>query len=133
MILDSSAIVAIAQREPVARRLVAALVSAREVGIAPQTWLETSIVLASKGMIDPRGFLQEFGLEFRVESIAFTAEHGREALDAWERYGKGHHAARLNFGDCISYATARIAGRPLLFVGDDFARTDIEPALGLAG
>ncbi len=45
-------------------------------------------------------------------------------MDAWLRYGKGKHAAALNFGDCLSYAVARLADEPLLFVGDDFARTD---------
>ena len=49
-------------------------------------------------------------------------------MRAYRRFGKGHHRAALNFGDCFSYATARLAGRPLLFVGDDFTQTDIDTA-----
>ena len=129
MIVDSSAVVAIAFREQGADRLVRALVGAESVGIAAPTWVETSFVLAASGMRDPAGFLERFGLEFRVESIPFTADHARTALDAWHRFGRGNHAARLNFGDCLAYATARVAGQPLLYVGNDFAQTDIEPAL----
>jgi len=129
VIVDSSAVVAIAKGEPEADRLIDALVSVPYVGIAPPVWLESSMVLASSGVRRPREFLEWFGLEFRVESIAFTAEHGRAALQAWYRYGKGNHPARLNYGDCLSYATAKIAGQPLLFVGDDFTKTDIASAL----
>jgi len=49
--------------------------------------------------------------------------------EPYERYGRGRHKANLNFGDCLSYAVASLAGDSLLFVGDDFRRTDIEPAL----
>jgi ribonuclease VapC len=52
----------------------------------------------------------------------------RAAVDAWLRFGKGRHHAALNFGDCISYATVKLARLALLFVGDDFAHTDIEAA-----
>lgn len=132
MIVDSSAVVAIAFREPSADQLVRALVGAESVGIAAPTWVETSMVLAASGLRDPAGFLERFGLEFRVESIPFTADHARTAIDAWQRFGRGNHAARLNFGDCLAYAAARVAGQPLLYVGNDFAQTDIEPALGEA-
>lgn len=128
MIVDSSAIVAIAFNEPGAEKLVPYLVG-DHVGVATPTWLETSIVLAAGGFPDPHGFLAEFDQEFRIGAVAFTAEHGRAARDAWERFGKGNHPARLNYGDCIAYATAKVAGEPLLFVGDDFALTDIEPAV----
>ncbi len=87
------------------------------------------MVLAASGIDDPASLLADFGREFRIESIPFTAEHGRLAMDAWRRFGRGNHPARLNFGDCISYATARHAGTSLLFVGDDFTQTDIESAM----
>ena len=130
MIVDSSAVVAIAFREPGAERLVRTLVGAETVGITAPTWVEASMVLAASGMRDPAGFLERFGMEFRVESIPFSSEHTRAAIEAWHRFGRGNHAARLNFGDCIAYAAARVAGQPLLYVGDDFAQTDIESALG---
>jgi len=65
--------------------------------------------------------------EFEV--VPFTADHLRLARDAYERYGKGRHAAGLNLGDCCAYALARHAGEPLLFKGDDFPLTDVVPAV----
>jgi ribonuclease VapC len=69
-------------------------------------------------------FLQEFG----VATIAFGDVHWREALEAYRRFGKGRHRAALNFGDCLSYAVAKVARQPLLCVGSDFRYTDIEIA-----
>ncbi len=63
------------------------------------------------------------------EIVPFEAAHARAAREAFDRFGRGRHPAALNFGDCLTYATARVAGMPLLFVGDDFARTDLEPAM----
>src|SRR2546422_564477 len=68
-----------------------------------------------------RRFLQESGLV----PIPFGEAHWREAVEAYARFGRGRHRAGLNFGDCLSYATARLAGRPLLCVGDDFKKTDL--------
>lgn len=53
-----------------------------------------------------------------------------EVRDAYRRFGKGRHPAALNFGDCLTYATARLTGEPLLYVGEDFARTDLEVGPG---
>jgi ribonuclease VapC len=62
-----------------------------------------------------------------IEAVDETiAEH---AIDAFRRYGKGRHPARLNFGDCFAYATAKAIDAPLLFVGDDFRATDVTPVL----
>ena len=60
--------------------------------------------------------------------VAFERAHWRVAAKAWQRYGKGRHPAALNFGDCMTYATARLAGRPPLPKGNDSARTDLEIA-----
>lgn len=60
-----------------------------------------------------------------IELVAVTAEHVEVARTAWRRFGRGRHEANLNFGDCFSYALAAASGEPLLFKGDDFARTDI--------
>ena len=64
----------------------------------------------------------------RLTVIPFTEDHWRVAVEAYTRFGKGRHAAALNFGDCLTYAVARLAERPLLFVGGDFAKTDLPPA-----
>ena len=63
-----------------------------------------------------------------ISEIPFGPAHWREAVDAYQRFGRGRHPARLNFGDCLSYATAKLAGQPLLFIGHDFSQTDIEQA-----
>lgn len=67
--------------------------------------------------------------ELDLAIVPFEAAHARAARDAFELFGRGRHPAASSFGDCLTYATARLAGRPLLFVGDDFAQTDIEAAL----
>lgn len=66
----------------------------------------------------------------RIQIIDLTDEHARLAIEAAMRFGKGRHRAKLNFGDCFSYALAKASGLPLLFKGDDFTQTDIESALG---
>jgi ribonuclease VapC len=60
-----------------------------------------------------------------VVVISFDPPHSQLAIEAWLRFGRGRHPAGLNFGDCLAYATARLAGRPLLCKGDDFAKTDL--------
>ena len=128
MIVDSSAIVAIVKGEKEQLRLIRALAGASVVRVAAPTWVETSMVL--RGPLGSRldavlsGIERQFGIEF----VPFEREHIAVALDAWHRYGRGQHTAKLNFGDCISYATARVAGEPLLFVGNDFSQTDIVAA-----
>jgi ribonuclease VapC len=128
VIVDSSAFVAIAKGEAEQIRLIRALSDAIVVRVAAPTWFETSVVLSR--MMGPRldVFLSRIERQFAVQLEPFTAAHGVLALDAWHRYGKGRHRAKLNFGDCISYATARLAGEPLLFVGNHFAQTDIVAA-----
>lgn len=65
----------------------------------------------------------------RIEVINLTDEHARIAVEAAMRFGRGRHRAKLNFGDCFSYALAKVSGLPLLFKGNDFTQTDIESAL----
>jgi ribonuclease VapC len=65
----------------------------------------------------------------RIEVIELTAEHARVAVEAAMRFGRGRHRAKLNFGDCFSYALAKVSGLPLLFKGNDFTQTDIESVL----
>lgn len=65
----------------------------------------------------------------RIEVVPFTVEQAVISRTAWRRYGKGRHKAALNYGDCMAYALARSSNEPLLFKGNDFAQTDIEPAL----
>lgn len=126
MILDSSAVVAILLREPGYEPLLEALCCSQEVGIGAPTLVEAAIVLASRMGQDSRGLLGRFLAESGVLTIPFTEAHWSASVDAWLRFGKGRHQAALNYGDCLAYAAARVAGRPLLCAGDDFARTDLD-------
>ena len=125
MIVDSSAVVAILLQEPDHERLLDALLSDGSPGMSAATLLETSIVLAARLRRDPHVLLTQFVHDAGIRVIAFDEAHSAAALDAFLRYGKGRHPASLNFGDCISYATAALAGQPLLYVGEDFAHTDL--------
>jgi len=128
VILDSSVIVAIALGEPHHEDLVGKLRAAGTLGIGAPTLTEAGMVLSARLGVEPQALLDRFLRDFGVVPVAFGEEHWREALDAFRRFGKGRHPAALNFGDCLSYATAKLAGHPLLFVGEDFSRTDIEAA-----
>lgn len=125
MILDSSAIVAISMLEPGYEDIVDRLVAADRVGVGAATLTETAIVLSARLRIDARGLLSRFLTEADVVTIPFGDAHFSSAVDAWLRFGKGRHPASLNFGDCLSYATALLADEPLLCTGDDFAKTDL--------
>lgn len=126
MILDSSAVVAIVFREPAHERLLAAIAAAPSLGIGAPTLVEATMVLSARLGTDARGLVSRFMLEADVAVVPFTDAHFGTALDAWLRYGRGRHPAALNFGDCLAYATARVAGEPLLYTGEDFRRTDME-------
>lgn len=129
MILDSSAVVAVALEEPGYERLLGAMSAATALGIGAPTLVETTIVLSARLGRDARGLASRLVLEGDIAVVPFTEAHFGTALDAWLRFGRGRHPAALNFGDCLAYATARVAGEPLLFTGADFAGTDIAAAL----
>lgn len=86
-------------------------------------------MLGGRGLADPERIVAEVLDRFQVTTTDFTAAHAHAAVAAWARYGRGRHPAKLNYGDCMAYATAKLAGEPLLYVGGDFALTDIESAL----
>jgi ribonuclease VapC len=129
MILDSSALVAILFKEPEAERLAATIRDTDTTAIAAPTLLETAIVAEGRTLPGMAEKLDALMGTIRPEIVPFTAEHASLARDAWRRYGKGRHKAGLNLGDCFSYALAKERGQPLLFKGEDFAATDIEPAI----
>jgi ribonuclease VapC len=129
MIVDSSAVVAILRNEPDRDVILRALVSAPYRAMAAPTLLETSMVIASAESEAVLEDLDQLMVDASLTVIPFTPEHAALARQAFLIYGKGRHKAGLNFGDCISYATARLASEPLLFKGDDFRLTDIEPAI----
>lgn len=128
MILDSSAVIAVIAREPGYERLIARMRDADVVGIGTPTLAEIGLVLEGRFGLDARALLERFLQDFEVLTVPFGDTHWRAAVAAYRRFGKGRHKAALNFGDCLSYATARLADQPLLYVGEDFPRTDIESA-----
>ena len=125
MILDTSVILAIVLREPGAESLLARLDAADQLAIGAPTLVETSIVLESRLGVEGRSVLDRFLQDLQVLTVSFGEPHWREAARAFRRFGKGRHPAALNFGDCLTYAVARLADRPLLCVGDDFSKTDL--------
>jgi ribonuclease VapC len=129
LILDSSAVVAMLLEEEGWRQLAEAVEVAEVVGIGAPTLVETDLVML--GRFDPRGggLVAQFLEENHVIVVPFDEEHRRMAAGAFIHYGKGRHPASLNYGDCMTYATAHVADHPLLFTGDDFAKTDLTPAI----
>jgi ribonuclease VapC len=128
VILDTSAVIAIILKQPGFEHVLQKLAAADTGGIGAPTLAETAIVLRARLGIDSRGILGRFLQEFRVITIPFGDDHWRETVEAFGRYGKGIHPASLNFGDCMSYAVAKLAQQPLLCVGEDFPQTDLDIA-----
>jgi ribonuclease VapC len=126
LIVDSSAILAIFFRETGAEELLAAILDADFAGIGSPTAAETGLVLTARLDKNAAGSLLRFFEETGIEIIAFSDLHRQRAIDAYSRFGKGRHPAALNFGDCMTYATAALARQPLLCRGDDFRQTDLE-------
>ena len=90
--------------------------------------LEAAMVLESRGGRAAGNTLDAFLASAEITTAPVTVAQLEAVRDAWRRYGKGKHPAALNFGDCFAYALARTTGEPLLFKGNDFARTDIAAA-----
>jgi len=126
VILDSSAIIAILLKEPGYEGVRERLAASERTAVGAPTVVESSMVLCSRVGRAGKTLLARFLQEADVDVVEFTAEHWTVAADAFVAYGKGRHPAGLNFGDCMTYATAKVADEPLLCLGDDFPRTDLE-------
>lgn len=124
MIIDTSAIVAILFNEPEAEFLAASISQSAERLVAAPTILEATMAV-SRSERNAARLVADFIDAFQIEVVAFTAKHAEHAYRAFERYGKGRHPAGLNFGDCITYATAEIARQSICYLGNDFAQTDL--------
>lgn len=122
-VVDSSAFIAILREEPEAERFSRAVALAVAPAMAAATYLECAIVAAR--VPDGRAILDAWIGARRISVVPVDHTLAQIAADAFARYGKGRHPAGLNFGDCFAYALARSLNAPLLFKGDDFARTDV--------
>jgi ribonuclease VapC len=125
MVVDSSALLAILLGEDDGGFYSDAIDAATDVRLSAVTALEASIVVNSRRGIEGVSAYERLLESSSIRIIAFDAEQFTAAQTAWLYYGKGRHRAGLNLGDCCSYALARVTGEPLLYKGDDFARTDI--------
>ncbi len=125
LVLDSSAIVCILMKEPGYQPLVEKIAAAKIILAGSPTLLETTMVLTSRLGPDGGALLSDFLANIEADVIPFSQNHLKVAIDAFLRYGRGRNPAALNFGDCLSYAIASVANMPLLFIGNDFSKTDI--------
>jgi ribonuclease VapC len=128
MVIDTSAILAWLKDEPDRDRIVAGLEAHPVRRMSSVSLLEAQIVVRSREHPALLGKLDQFLEEIEVIIVPFDERQARMAADAFQRYGKGQgHPAQLNMGDCAAYALAKTTNEPLLFIGNDFSQTDIEP------
>ncbi len=126
IVLDTSALMAIALREPEAKACIGAVESEDDIRISAVTLAEALIVAERRGVADEvHAILETLG----VEIVDVTGMAARRVSEAYRKWGKGFHAASLNFGDCFAYDLARQSNCALLYIGNDFSRTDIKGAL----
>jgi len=128
MVLDTSAVVAIIRKEAESKMFASAIENAPLCLLSAGSLLEASIVLETA--LGPEGVreMDAFIASAAVEVQAFDAEQAIIAREAYHRFGKGHHPAALNLGDCFAYALAMATGYPLLYKGNDFEKTDVASA-----
>lgn len=119
---------AVVLREAEAEEFAGAMLAAQFPRMSAANWLETAIVVDSNRDPVLRERFDELNHTLRLQIVPVTAEIAEVARLAYQRFGRGHHPARLNYGDCFAYATAKVLGAPLLFKGRDFSQTDVEPA-----
>jgi ribonuclease VapC len=126
MVVDASAILAVLKHEP--DRLIYAEALGRRTAkrMSPVNWYEGAVKLEKTGDF---ALYENFIREAEIEIASIDEEIMRLAHQAWQRYGKGRSPAKLNLGDCFAYATAKSLNLPLLYKGNDFAKTDIKSAL----
>ncbi len=129
MIVDASALLAVVFDEPDGRRFAELIAGAPRARMPTATWFEAVLAVDTLGDEFASRRFDDVVRSLRIELIPFTAEHAEHAREARRTYGKRQHPARLNFGDCMVYGVAKAEREPLLFKGNDFSQTDIEPAL----
>jgi ribonuclease VapC len=123
IVVDTSALMALLLDEPGADKIADVLATDADISISAVTLAEARIVAARRDLAKEMDDLAE-GLGFDVEPA--TGDTAKRVAEAYAVWGKGIHPAALNFGDCFSYVTAMWRNVPLLYVGDDFARTDVQ-------
>ena len=128
MIVDTSALVAIVKNEPEAERCKTLLLATTSARMSAANLLETFIVVDESDDSSAPAVFEVLLDDVAIDVAPVTEAHARLARQAYQRSGRRHHPAGLNYGDCFAYALARATDEPLLFVGNDFAQTDIPVA-----
>lgn len=126
MIVDTSALIAVLFGEDHELEIVAAIDAAVRPSIGTPSLLEAEMVAGTRGGVGGARTPTRLAEQMGLTEVPFDSGHRMAAVSAFLTYGKGRHPARLNLGDCMTYAIAKVAGEPLLCVGDDFAQTDLE-------
>lgn len=126
MVADTSALLAILQYEPDAKKFATAIESDPVRLISAATVLEAAILMETRAGESGGRELDLLLHKASFQIVAVTKEQLEIGRLAFRTYGKGRHPARLNFGDCFSYALSKTSGEPLLFKGDDFSQTDVQ-------
>lgn len=132
MFVDASALVSILLEEEDFPIFAACLEKSTGSQITPFVMMEAGLALLREKPVsseDAYTDIDDVLRIFKIQKADLTPEMILAAIKAYERYGKGRHPARLNMGDCLSYGAARVLGVPMLYKGDDFAKTDIPSAL----
>jgi len=125
MVIDTSALLAILQDEPERRVFNEAIETAETRAMSTATLVEASIVIESRYGAEGLRDLDLLIVKAKIDLIAVDAEQAHTARQAFSKFGKGRHPAGLNYGDCFSYALAKVLHAPLLYKGNDFSQTDI--------
>lgn len=128
MIIDTSALLAVLLGEPDAGRFENSIARAWPRRMSTVALLEAAMVIESRGGARAGQALDELLEKAEIQLVPVTFAHASAARRAWRRFGKGNHPAALNFGDCFAYALAQVICEPLLFKGENIARTDVEAA-----
>jgi ribonuclease VapC len=127
IVVDTSAIITIIDREPNFEQTATRLIARSQKHIPATVIIEATIVL-SRNHDDPKAVLGDWIAMAGATVISIDEMIASEAQMTFLRFGKGRHKAGLNFGDCFSYAVAKVLNAPLLYIGSDFAQTDIRAA-----
>jgi ribonuclease VapC len=126
MVIDASAVIAILLAEDDAERYTHAIEASARPRISAASYLEAAVVIDNRGDVLAQREFDRFIRRAGIEVVAVDLEQAEIARQAYRDFGKGRHAAGLNFGDCFSYALAKFTDEPLLFKGADFSRTDVK-------
>jgi ribonuclease VapC len=132
IVVETSALIALLFAEPIAPKIAAEILSRTGAVVPASVYVEASFVYGGRNGAAGVQRLDALIAELGLEIVPFSPEHARAAAAAFLRFGKGRHPAGLNFGDCMSYAVAKVKGLPLLYVGTDFGATDVVGVLGFS-